>query len=235
MDSTATLLHSQASSSIAPGVAAEQPPRSPDELVLQVELASRRYSITFKMLATRVITGLRFRKRFACKLKLDVRLESCSGSRQPEHSIINILPSCNDIMRHMKVFVIVTIAGLRFLSKLETVSVFSPELVKSIKHSSRCSDLLQQFGGLEGLASQLHTDLAKGLPGCAEDLAQRKQTFGENVYPSCRRAARKMTWTLVKEVCSDKGSIILVLCAAGLSLGFGMKSHEEQWPQRRLV
>ncbi|KAI5079340.1 hypothetical protein GOP47_0004819 [Adiantum capillus-veneris] len=113
---------------------------------------------------------------------------------------------------------------------------FHPDIVTSVAIILQTRDLeivQKKLGGLQGLASELHTNLIEGLPATADShdstdvLLHRKHVFGENAYP---RKKGKTFWGFLWEACHDTTLIILMLCAA-FSLGFGIKSDgiKEGW------
>ncbi|CAN6459049.1 unnamed protein product [Victoria cruziana] len=86
---------------------------------------------------------------------------------------------------------------------------------------------LQEYGGVEGLANLLKTNLDKGIPGDDSGLLFRRQAFGENTYP--RKKGRSF-FVFLWEACQDTTLIILMIAAA-LSLGLGIKTEgiKEGW------
>ncbi|KAA8527657.1 hypothetical protein F0562_035474 [Nyssa sinensis] len=88
-------------------------------------------------------------------------------------------------------------------------------------------DQLVRFGGVEGLASALKTELEHGIHGDAEDITHRHEVFGTNTY---RKPPTKSFFHFVWEAFKDLTILILLACAA-LSLGFGIKEHgpKEGW------
>ncbi|KAK4414844.1 Calcium-transporting ATPase 8, plasma membrane-type [Sesamum alatum] len=87
--------------------------------------------------------------------------------------------------------------------------------------------LLQQNGGVKGVAEKLNTNLEKGAPGDEADLIERKKAFGSNTYP--RKKGRSF-WRFVWEACRDTTLIILmVAAAASLALGIKTEGIKEGW------
>lgn len=86
---------------------------------------------------------------------------------------------------------------------------------------------LEEFGGVEGLANALKTNVEKGICGDDADLLKRKNAFGSNTYP--RKKGRGF-WNFVWDACRDTTLIILMVAAAA-SLGLGIKSEgiKEGW------
>ncbi|KAJ7534352.1 hypothetical protein O6H91_13G090500 [Diphasiastrum complanatum] len=80
------------------------------------------------------------------------------------------------------------------------------------------TDLLKQYGGVEGIAKHLSVDLEKGIKDDPDELERRKITFGANTYP---KKPSKSFFLFLWESCQDKTLIILMLCAT-LSLVMGM-------------
>ncbi|KAL0376664.1 UNVERIFIED_CONTAM: putative calcium-transporting ATPase 13, plasma membrane-type [Sesamum calycinum] len=88
-------------------------------------------------------------------------------------------------------------------------------------------DRLAELGGVEGVASSLHTDQQCGIKGDPEDIGSRQEAFGRNTY---RKPPTKSFFHFVWEAFKDPTILILLVCAA-LSLGFGIKEHgpKEGW------
>ncbi|KAL0308272.1 UNVERIFIED_CONTAM: Calcium-transporting ATPase 10, plasma membrane-type [Sesamum radiatum] len=87
--------------------------------------------------------------------------------------------------------------------------------------------LLQQNGGVKGVAEKLKINLEKGAPGDEADLIERKKAFGSNTYP--RKKGRSF-WRFVWEACRDTTLIILmVAAAASLALGIKTEGIKEGW------
>ncbi|PIN19114.1 Calcium transporting ATPase [Handroanthus impetiginosus] len=87
--------------------------------------------------------------------------------------------------------------------------------------------LLQQNGGVRGVAEKLKSNLEKGVPGDETDIIKRKQAFGSNTYP--RKKGRSF-WRFVWEACRDTTLIILmVAAAASLALGIKTEGIKEGW------
>ncbi|KAH7856834.1 hypothetical protein Vadar_005999 [Vaccinium darrowii] len=82
-------------------------------------------------------------------------------------------------------------------------------------------DQLRKYDGVEGLASDLKTNLENGISGDVEDILRRTKAFGSNTY---RRPLAKNLFYFVWEALRDPTILILLACAA-LSLGFGIKEH----------
>ncbi|KAJ9154253.1 hypothetical protein P3X46_027609 [Hevea brasiliensis] len=97
------------------------------------------------------------------------------------------------------------------------------ELVKT----KNLNKLLRTFGGTDGVASAIHTNVEDGIYGGAEDIAQRQEAFGSNTY---KKPPSKSFFHFVVEAFKDPTIAILLGCAA-LSLGFGIKEHglKEGW------
>ncbi|XP_022854989.1 calcium-transporting ATPase 8, plasma membrane-type-like [Olea europaea var. sylvestris] len=87
--------------------------------------------------------------------------------------------------------------------------------------------LLQQCGGVKGVADKLKSDLEKGIPGDDIDLVSRKNAYGSNTYP--RKKGRSF-WNFVWDACKDTTLIILmVAAAASLALGIKTEGIKEGW------
>ncbi|KAL3724808.1 hypothetical protein ACJRO7_029902 [Eucalyptus globulus] len=96
------------------------------------------------------------------------------------------------------------------------------KLVKEKDHSH-----LQQFGGVEKVASALETDVSAGTSGNPDDISRRQNAFGVNTY---KKPPAKGLFHFVFEAFKDLTITILLVCA-GLSLGFGIKENglKEGW------
>ncbi|KAL7241464.1 hypothetical protein ACSBR1_014121 [Camellia fascicularis] len=87
--------------------------------------------------------------------------------------------------------------------------------------------VLEQFGGVKGIADILKADEQKGLHGDDDDLLKRRNAFGSNTYP--RKKGRSF-WNFVWDAFHDITLLILIIAAAA-SLCLGVKSEgiEEGW------
>ncbi|MCO5605368.1 hypothetical protein L7F22_059551 [Adiantum nelumboides] len=165
----------------------------------------RRANITFKVATTAVVALLRFR--------------NAVSSHEVSLSVDDVVPNAHD------------------KDSLINIAAFNPDIVKSVAEIVQTTnyELLKKLNGLEGLASQLHTNLIQGLStgfdsssqAISNALVHRKRVFGENAYP---RKKGTTLWGFLWEACHDTTLSILMLCAA-LSLGFGIKSDgiKEGW------
>ena len=88
-------------------------------------------------------------------------------------------------------------------------------------------DQLLGFGGVEGVAVALRSDVKNGIHGAAKDVAWRQEAFGSNTYP---RPPTKSFFHFVVEAFKDLTILVLLVCAT-LSLCFGIKEHglKEGW------
>ncbi|XP_073158558.1 calcium-transporting ATPase 10, plasma membrane-type-like [Henckelia pumila] len=87
--------------------------------------------------------------------------------------------------------------------------------------------LLQNIGGVNGVAEKLKSDSEKGIPEDETDLVNRKNAFGSNTYP--RKKGRSF-WRFVWDACRDTTLIILmVAAAASLALGIKTEGIKEGW------
>lgn len=84
-------------------------------------------------------------------------------------------------------------------------------------------DILQQLGGVAGVARLIHADLDKGVSGGPDELEKRRKDYGENNFP---RKLPKTIWVFLWEACKDTTLRILMVCAA-VSLVTGMTSPNE--------
>ncbi|KAL3724804.1 hypothetical protein ACJRO7_029898 [Eucalyptus globulus] len=86
---------------------------------------------------------------------------------------------------------------------------------------------LQEFGGVQKVASTLETDVSAGINGDPDDVSCRQNAFGINSY---KKPPTKSFFHFVVEAFKDLTIMILLVCA-GLSLGFGIKEDgvKEGW------
>ncbi|XP_058202550.1 putative calcium-transporting ATPase 13, plasma membrane-type [Rhododendron vialii] len=99
-----------------------------------------------------------------------------------------------------------------------------PEIVQSVLTQivkQKNLDQLREYGGVEGLASSLKTNLKHGINGDVEDISRRKEAFGSNTYP---RPPGKKLFDFVLESLREPTSLIILACAA-VSLGLEIKQH----------
>ncbi|XP_060218170.1 putative calcium-transporting ATPase 13, plasma membrane-type [Lycium barbarum] len=84
-----------------------------------------------------------------------------------------------------------------------------------------------QFGGARRIVEILGSDLKAGLTMHENELKQRKETFGSNIYD---KPPAKSFLSFVVDAFKDTTIIILLVCAV-FSLGFGIKQHgpKEGW------
>ncbi|XP_024019921.1 calcium-transporting ATPase 10, plasma membrane-type isoform X1 [Morus notabilis] len=87
--------------------------------------------------------------------------------------------------------------------------------------------LLEQYGGVKGVADSLKTNIEKGIHGDDEELLKRRNAFGSNTYP--RKKGRSF-WMFLWEAWQDLTLIILMIAAvASLALGIKTEGIEEGW------
>lgn len=101
--------------------------------------------------------------------------------------------------------------------------------VKQLAHlvESKDSDMLQELGGVTGLAQKLKTSPKQGLQMDENDLNRRRDVFGTNTYPE---KPPKGFWTFVWEAMQDLTLIILAVCAiVSLIIGVITEGWEEGW------
>lgn len=86
---------------------------------------------------------------------------------------------------------------------------------------------LLQFGGVRRVGEILGSHLKAGITMHENELRQRKDTFGSNIYD---KPPAKSFLSFVVEAFKDTTIIVLLVCAV-LSLGFGIKQHgpKEGW------
>ncbi|KAG0581781.1 hypothetical protein M758_3G006500 [Ceratodon purpureus] len=101
--------------------------------------------------------------------------------------------------------------------------------VKQLAHlvESKDSDMLEDLGGVMGLAQKLETSPKQGLQMDESDLDQRRDVFGTNTYPE---KPPKGFWTFVWEAMHDLTLIILAVCAiVSLIIGVITEGWQEGW------
>ncbi|KAL3528503.1 hypothetical protein ACH5RR_007825 [Cinchona calisaya] len=86
---------------------------------------------------------------------------------------------------------------------------------------------LQQYGGVEGIAEMLKTNLDAGIGGDAEEVLSRRNAFGSNTYPVKKgRSFLRFLW----EAWQDLTLVILIIAAiASLALGMKTEGIKEGW------
>ncbi|XP_050373823.1 calcium-transporting ATPase 10, plasma membrane-type-like [Argentina anserina] len=84
-----------------------------------------------------------------------------------------------------------------------------PDALASLMRNSDL-DALQQYGGKEGLADLVKTDLDRGI--CGDDLPKRRIKFGANVYPTKPAMSH---WKCLWEAPYDFTRIVLVIAFVG--------------------
>ncbi|KAL3505998.1 hypothetical protein ACH5RR_031380 [Cinchona calisaya] len=105
-------------------------------------------------------------------------------------------------------------------------NVYQSSLTKIVKEKSL--DLINELGGVQGVATSLYTDVHNGINGeDDEDILRRIEAFGNNTY---HKPPKKGFFHFVWEAFKDPTIAILLVCAA-LSLGFGIKENgpKEGW------
>jgi hypothetical protein len=75
-------------------------------------------------------------------------------------------------------------------------------------------DMLYRLGGGQGICDKLLTDPLRGIDGSLEDLALRREAFGENRFPE----PPFESWTALFFDCFKDVILIVLLVAAGVSL-----------------
>ncbi|KAJ6806605.1 calcium-transporting ATPase 8, plasma membrane-type-like [Iris pallida] len=101
--------------------------------------------------------------------------------------------------------------------------------VEQLTAITRDHDLavLQEYGGVKGMANMLKTDLEKGIAGDDSDVLHRKNAFGANTYP--RKKGRSF-WVFLWEAWQDLTLIILIFAAVvSLALGIATEGIKEGW------
>ena len=88
--------------------------------------------------------------------------------------------------------------------------------------------LNDQFGGLNGLAYGLKTNLTDGLPGDEADLRRRRDVYGSNMIPAKKpKSFLQLAWEALQDF-----TLIVLIVAAIISLILGLvveKDKETSW------
>ncbi|KAJ7979970.1 Calcium-transporting ATPase [Quillaja saponaria] len=109
--------------------------------------------------------------------------------------------------------------------QLYSFSIDQTSLTKLVKEKHL--EKLREFGGVNGVASALETNVENGIKGDGNDIIRRHEAFGSNTYS---KPPSKSFIHFVVEAFKDVTILILLGCAA-LSLGFGIKENglKEGW------
>ncbi|KAA8523571.1 hypothetical protein F0562_009994 [Nyssa sinensis] len=100
----------------------------------------------------------------------------------------------------------------------------SPERLAEVVEGNNIQ-CLQQYGGINGIATALETNLLMGIGGDREDLYRRHKAFGSNLNLEEKPSVlAKGLYRLVLDSLKDT-TIILLLCCATLSLVIGIKRN----------
>ena len=86
-------------------------------------------------------------------------------------------------------------------------------------------DALEAWGGAEGLAARLGTDLDRGVEGQQKRL-ELQGRYGRNVYPD---PPTKGLWAYVKDACQDTTLCILALCGIASLVNIVSEGAETGW------
>ncbi|XP_043720891.1 calcium-transporting ATPase 12, plasma membrane-type-like [Telopea speciosissima] len=100
-------------------------------------------------------------------------------------------------------------------------SNFDHESLIAVIKEKKLLELLDQFGGVEGVAAALQVNFKDGIHGTPEDVTRRCNNFGSNTY---RKPPTKGFFHFVFQVVKDT-TILILLVRVALSLGFGIKEH----------
>ncbi|KAK9233947.1 hypothetical protein V1525DRAFT_107064 [Lipomyces kononenkoae] len=93
----------------------------------------------------------------------------------------------------------------------------SPKQLGLINHESQSLYVMQELGGIDGIATKLNTDLQSGL-SVEEDFDARKRVYDKNVLPDKRSTP---LWKLMLIALSDK-MLILLSIAAVITFALGL-------------
>ncbi|KAG9133623.1 hypothetical protein Leryth_019462 [Lithospermum erythrorhizon] len=95
----------------------------------------------------------------------------------------------------------------------------NPTLLSEIVQEKNI-ELLHRCDGVEGVVSALRTDKGMGIQGDLEDLANRRQIYGSNIF----QRPRPTTWKIMLEKLKEAIIVLLILCAT-LAIGYGIKKY----------
>ncbi|KAI3915463.1 hypothetical protein MKW92_023545 [Papaver armeniacum] len=108
------------------------------------------------------------------------------------------------------------------VSPLITSTLISKEILFSIV-KDRNFRILRELGGLEGVAAKLDTNLDHGICISTEDIRNRKNRYGSNIYGEELLNTSRSFFNVVLKPTLVNWNIFLLLCIASLSLGSGIK------------
>ncbi|RZC46097.1 hypothetical protein C5167_039036 [Papaver somniferum] len=108
------------------------------------------------------------------------------------------------------------------VAPLITSTLISKEILSSIV-KDRNFRVLRDLGGLEGVAAKLDTNLDHGICISTEDLRNRKNRYGSNIYGEELLNTSRSFFNIVLKPTLVNWNIFLLLCVASLSLGSGIK------------
>ena len=112
--------------------------------------------------------------------------------------------------------------------KNKTFGVENNDLIELMKLRSidGVNELNNKYGGIDGLASRLNTDLVSGLSGDTKDLNTRIDNFGKNEIPV---KSSKSFFALMIHALQETTLIILIVCAlVSIGLSFYHPPDEEK-------
>ncbi|CBI26322.3 unnamed protein product, partial [Vitis vinifera] len=136
------------------------------------------------------------------------------------HPLSNNNSSCSKLPSSTPPFLVLDVKADADFSNVDQTSLTALVKEKNL-------DQLLGFGGVEGVAVALRSDVKNGIHGAAKDVAWRQEAFGSNTYP---RPPTKSFFHFVVEAFKDLTILVLLVCAT-LSLCFGIKEHglKEGW------
>ncbi|KAJ9700467.1 hypothetical protein PVL29_005992 [Vitis rotundifolia] len=136
------------------------------------------------------------------------------------HPLSNNNSSCSKLPSSTPPFLVLDVKADADFSNVDQSSLTALVKEKNL-------DQLLGFGGVEGVAVALRSDVKNGIHGAAKDVAWRQEAFGSNTYP---RPPTKSFFHFVVEAFKDITILVLLACAT-LSLCFGIKEHglKEGW------
>jgi Ca2+ transporting ATPase len=113
-------------------------------------------------------------------------------------------------------------------SKNESFGVENTDLIELTKLRSieGVNELNNKYGGIDGLAKRLKTDLVTGLSGDIKDINKRIDYFGKNEIPV---KSSKSFFVLMVQALKEITLIILIVCAL-VSIGLSFYHPPDEVP-----
>ncbi|XP_043699847.1 calcium-transporting ATPase 12, plasma membrane-type-like [Telopea speciosissima] len=120
-------------------------------------------------------------------------------------------------LSHSPSYAVLDINDLDYTDSTPSSNFDHESLITLVKEKNL--GILDQFGGVDGVAAALEVDCKDGIHGSTEEVARRCNAFGSNTY---QKPTAKGFFHFVLEGFKDTTIIVLLVCVS-LSLGFGIK------------